>query len=277
MRRGSLVREFAVSERIRVEVVGGASDVSLFAHGEGKVRVEMAYEAHGWGGMAEARERALLEGPPLSFAGGVLRVGPEPEGVTMDYALWLPAEAEVEVEVGSGDVSARGLSRRLRVSTGSGDVSLRDVSGEVRIRCGSGDIELSRVFGALSFHTGSGDIEGENVKGDVDLETGSGDIALKGVEGELRILTGSGDVRVEGKLKEETWRIRTGSGDVHLELPEDTEAEILLHTDFGDIDCEFVVSAEKIREGQLVGRLGQAPRARLQVKTGTGDITISKR
>ncbi|MEN3010914.1 MAG: DUF4097 family beta strand repeat-containing protein, partial [Candidatus Bipolaricaulaceae bacterium] len=137
------------------------------------------------------------------------------------------------------------------------------------------DVRLKRVFGALSLRTGSGDIAGKEVKGDLDVETGSGDIALDGVEGELRLLTGSGDVKVEGELKEGTWQIRTGSGDVHLRLPQGVQAELDLRTDFGDIVCTLPVTAEERREGRLRGRLGEAPRGRILVETGTGDIALA--
>lgn len=277
MRRGHLVREFPGTGPLRVEVVGGASDVSLRAHGEAKARVELSYEVHGWGSAAEEKERAFLAGPPLTFSDGVLRVGPEPEGISLNYALFLPPDAEVEVEVGSGDVTAFGLSKKLRIISGSGDNFLRDLAGEVRIRCGSGDIELTRVFGALSLRTGSGDIQGEEIKGDVDLETGSGDVVLTELEGELRVLTGSGDVRVSGTLAEETWRIRTSSGDVHLAHPEPLEAEIFLRTDFGDIHCDFPVASEGLQEGRVIGQIGKTPKARIHVETSAGDIVLAKR
>lgn len=276
MRQGSLAREFPAEEVLRVEVVGGASDVSLHAE-QGKARVEIHYTVHGWGSLAEMRERELLANPPVRLQDGTLRVGPEPEGLDLDYRLFLPPEAGVEVEVGSGDVQASGFSKSVRIHTGSGDIALTRVSGEIHVRCGSGDIRLRQVFGAVFACTGSGDLNGRELKGHIDVETGSGDVSLRDTEGELRILTGSGDVEVEGVLAEEAWRIRTGSGDVHLALGEPLEAEILLHTGFGEIDCEFSLSAEEVREGRLKGRIGEKPKARLMVETATGDIALTKR
>jgi|GEM_PF-2016027 len=276
MKQGSLAREFPAEEILHAEVVGGASDISLHAE-EGKARVEIHYTVHGWGNLAEMRERELLANPPVRLLDGMLRVGPEPEGVDLDYVLFLPPEVEAEVEVGSGDVQASGFSKSVRIRTGSGDIALTRVSGRIHVRCGSGDIQLHQVFGAVFACTGSGDLDGRELKGHLDVETGSGDVFIKDAEGELRILTGSGDVKVEGILTEETWRIRTGSGDVHLALAEPLEAEILLHTEFGDIDCEFSLSAEEVWEGRLRGRIGETPKARVMVETGTGDIALTKR
>lgn len=277
MKQGNLVREFPAPEGLRVEIVGSSSDVSLHAHPERKVRVEIAYEVHGWGKVAAELERAFLENPPVKLTNGLLRIGPAPDGVSADYDLWLPNEAEVEVHLGSGDIMASGLSRKLLARAGSGDVILREVSGEVHIRCGSGDIALTKTFGAIFVRTGSGDIRGKEIKGFIDLETGSGDVDLQGVEGELRLVTGSGDVWIEGELKEETWRVLTSSGDVHLKLPQDIEAEISLHTDLGEIDCDFTLSPGEVREGRVVGKLGSSPKARLFVETNTGDIFVAKR
>ncbi len=277
MKEGSLTKEFVVSGPLRVEILGGASAVILRAHEEGKARVEMAYRAHGLGRSAQELGQAFLENPPVIFSQNVLRVGPAPEGIDLDCTLFLPPEAEVEVEVGSGDVSAQGLKERLRVRSGAGDIELQDIAGEIILRSGSGDIQLKQVFGAISVRTGSGDIHGEEVKGDVDLETGSGDINLKGIEGELRLFTGSGDIKIEGELSEGSWRIQTGSGDVCLVLPGEVEAELTLQTDFGDISCDFPVTAKEAKEGRLTGQLGKTPKARIFVKTDTGDITICGR
>lgn len=276
MKRGMLRQEFEAPEKLRVQVMDEASDVVLRALEERKVVVEIAYELRGWGRFAEERERELLANPPLHFAEGILRIGPAPRDVALDYTLLLTPEAEVEVDVGSGDVVAQGLSKTLRITTGSGDVSVAGVSGTAQIRCGSGDVVLQGVFGAISVRTGSGDITGQNLKGDLDLETGSGDVKLTEVEGELRILTGSGDVWVEGRLEEETWRIRAGSGDVGLKLPEGTCAELRLHTKFGDIECDFPVEAKQIGEGHLWGRAGPNPKAWIVVETESGDIELNK-
>lgn len=277
MRKGRLSREFPVSGPLRVEIEGESADVSLRAHEGPLVRVEMAYRVHGWGHGAEERERALLADPPLRFHGDLLRVGPEPDGVDLDYVLFLPPEAEVEVVVSSGDVAAAGLSKKVRIATGSGDVVLQDIIGEVHVRCGSGDVTFNRVFGALAIHTETGDILGEHVKGDVEVETGSGGVALREMEGELRIRTGSGDVKVIGHLDEGTWRIHSGSGDVHLRLPEDLAAVLHLHTRSGDIHCDFPLTTEAMGEGELRGQVGKASRARILVQTGSGDITLSSK
>jgi hypothetical protein len=276
MKRGSFAREFAAGEILRVEAVGGASDISLHA-AEGKARVEIHYTIHGFGSLAETRERELLANPPVCLLDRTLRVGPEPEGVDLDYVLFLPPEAEVEVEVGSGDVQVSGFSKSVRIRAGSGDIELTGISGEIHARCGSGDIRLRQVFGAIFARTGSGDLEGWELKGHIDVETGSGDVSLREAEGELRILTGSGDVEVEGVIADESWRIRTGSGDVHLSLAEPLEAEIFLQTEFGDIDCEFPLSSEEVQEGRLKGHIGEKPRARIWVETATGDIALTKR
>lgn len=84
-------------------------------------------------------------------------------------------------------------------------------------------------------------------------------------------------MKIEGELKEETWRIFTGSGDVNIELPEGVQAVLDLHTEFGEITCDFPVSTEEEKKGRLRGRLGEVPRARIQVETGTGDISLSRK
>lgn len=275
MRWGTIEKEFSAPPKLRVELTGGSSDVRLCGTAEPKIRVVLHYHIHAWGPLAGALERKLTESPPCELTDDVLRLGPEPEGVSLDYELVLPNESTVEIKLGSGDLSVCEFSGKFSVATSSGDFWGQKITGEFNLRSGSGDIDLSQAFGSIKILTGSGDVDGANVKGKVDAETGSGDIDFVGFLGDLRLVTGSGDVEVEGELDEETWEIRTGSGDVDLILPKDAKMELLLETDSGDVYCDF--PCQKAWEGFFRGTVGVNPKAKIRITTGSGDISLRSR
>lgn len=151
----------------------------------------------------------------------------------LDLSGSVPDGLRIEVSVGSGDASARGLSE-LGLTVGSGDADARGIRGHVDARVGSGDITLSDI-GSLDLGSvgsgdasvrgvrgdarvgsvGSGDLDLDDVQGSVDIGSlGSGDIALARVGGSVVFGSiGSGDVDVEGVRGDLTVRA-LGSGSV---------------------------------------------------------------
>jgi hypothetical protein len=281
MRRGQITLEFPAPPDLRVEVEAGASDLVLVGAEEPKIRVTAHYcldlRSGLWGDLADTWEKALSEKPPVNLVGDVLRVGPGPEGIALDYEITLPLESSGEIRLGSGDIAVRNFSGKLSITTKSGDFSGLKVSGDLHLRTESGDIFLAQAAGAFTIHTGSGDITGEEVRGSIDAETSSGDIELLDFLGDLRVRTGSGDVEVEGEIHGETWEIHTDSGDILLKLPEDAEPEVDLMSKVGDVHCAFPLQTQEIRENLARGRIGTFPKGKIRVTAGFGDIVLRRR
>ncbi len=133
----------------------------------------------------------------------------------------LTAGAKVELDTGSGGVSARAVeARRLIVDTGSGSVKLKGVaSPDIAVDTGSGSVELELLtdVDTLGVDTGSGSVT-VSVPADfgaaIEIDTGSGGIdsdipvRVRSVSrNHLRGLIGDGRGRIV---------IDTGSGSVHL-------------------------------------------------------------
>ncbi|HEX5632239.1 MAG TPA: DUF4097 family beta strand repeat-containing protein, partial [Gemmatimonadales bacterium] len=81
----------------------------------------------------------------------------------------------------------------------------------------------------------------------------------------LDLTTDPGDVSIE-----------TGSGDVELRLPASVGAEVELETGSGDIHTDFPLQVTRAGEDALEGRLGDG-RGRLEIETGSGDVSLLKR
>ncbi len=170
-----------------------------------------------------------------------LLIGPGPSS---DLVLVVPGGAVVEVETGSGDVSASGLSAPLTLTTGSGDV---DVEG---------------ATGGLSTRTGSGDIAVDEVGGDVRARTGSGSVRASGMASDaVEVTTGSGDVRLAATAPPQQLTGRSGSGDVVVELPDDARGyAVEVATGSGDSEVGVVDDPASSRV--------------ITLRTGSGDVTV---
>lgn len=166
---------------------------------------------------------------------------------------------DVDLELGSGGISARQGSGALTLETGSGDVTIANHQGTVTAESGSGDIEVADLRGGVSAETGSGDVTLERVRGDrVKIDTGSGDVRLVDVDATLNAETGSGNITGEGLVAGASVSTGTGSGDVRIA------------GDFGAVTRLSMSTGS----GNIVLEASRAPQLTLAVSTGSGDISV---
>jgi hypothetical protein len=219
-----------------VEVVGGAP--------AGTIEVTRRFE-WGLGGTKPEPNETWDEG-------GVAISGADCQGVSwrcgIDYVVRVPDDTAIElrggsgdvvlggslgaidVEVGSGDIEADGLSSAdvvLRTGSGEVDLGLDSRANQVDVRTGSGDMDvvLDAETAAVVLRAGSGDIDIElpSAPDSLDVETGSGDVSIDAPDPEqfrLDVDTGSGDQDVDvasSDTADQLIKVRTGSGDVEIQ------------------------------------------------------------
>jgi hypothetical protein len=188
-------------------------------------------------------------------------------------------EGELQFDTGSADITLERLRGNLSADTGSGDVHAADLEGRFECDTGSGDCELAGFSGReVVCDTGSGDILLSSVAAAaLSVDAGSGDIRVeRGRIESFEADTGSGDIRLQveaAKLSRLT--ASTGSGDVALRLGPDASFEAWLDTGSGDIDSDYADAKEIRDDGELVGYRRGDGRTRIEVDTGSGDLTIS--
>jgi hypothetical protein len=190
-------------------------------------------------------------------------------------------EGTIRLDGGSTDITAKHLGGQLRADTGSGDVRADSLSGSFTCDTGSGDCIVTGFDGdALVCDTGSGDVSVRDSKaGRLKADTGSGDIRAESVDlEEFRGDTGSGGIHLQqtgGRLQRVV--ADTGSGDVSVQLPADASFELSADVGSGDIVSHFADAQPIIHHRRVVGFRRGDGRTRLDVDTGSGDVTISPR
>lgn len=195
-----------------------------------------------------------------------------------------------------GPLESHDVDGKIVFDTGSGDVTLDRVKGEIKADTGSGDVKASDLEGSFTCDTGSGNCDVTGFKGEkVACDVGSGDVTIRDVDakfvdvdtgsGDVRIIdgdieafqadTGSGDVRLENRGARLT-RVTadTGSGDVTLRLAPGASFEAMADQGSGDINMGFKDAQAIVRHKEVIGyRRGDA-RIKIDVDTGSGDLTI---
>jgi DUF4097 and DUF4098 domain-containing protein YvlB len=155
----------------------------------------------------------------------------------------VPREADLDIHTDDGNVRAESIKGNLQLQTGDGNVTLRDVEGSLHAETGDGNVDVNGRFSALNLHTGDGNIEAEV----------SATPAAQG-----------------------GWLLRTGDGHVHLKLPSDLGADLDAHSSDGDVHVGFeAVDLDKDKDNSFRGKINGGGIS-IQVRSGDGDIRVSK-
>jgi hypothetical protein len=157
----------------RAVVQGGAADVSVSPGQPGRIRVTGAV-------------RYSLVRPDITWRRGPSSVtfhsGCDfPAGeCSIRLAVTVPPGGTPAVTLGSGDVTARGLSGRVTLSSASGNVNATGITGRSAISASSGDVVVTALSGPRAvLRDDFGDITGTGVTSpDVTVSDQSGDITL---------------------------------------------------------------------------------------------------
>ncbi|HZD31444.1 MAG TPA: DUF4097 family beta strand repeat-containing protein [Candidatus Angelobacter sp.] len=278
---GHFDRTLTISGAVNFDLNTGSGSVTIRTGGANQVVIQgRVTSGDWWGGDADAAVRSVESNPPIEQNGGTIRVGynlPEDakHHVAISYEITLPPDTTLQVNTGSGDISAEGVRGSAKLHTGSGSIRARDLGRDSHLETGSGSIHADSVVAPLFASTGSGSIQAELTgSGDVDVHTGSGSIDVRGVNGALRARTGSGHIGADGSPKG-AWQVQSGSGDVRLALGSAGGGfDMNLHTGSGSIHSDLPITVQgTMGKHELKGSVrGGGPE--VEVSTGSGSIDI---
>jgi DUF4097 and DUF4098 domain-containing protein YvlB len=216
----------------------------------------------------------------------VLLVPPKIRGFFMrnpdiEATIVVPTGSELDIEMRSADLDARGTfgiakvqsgsgdvrfetTNDARLQTGSGDVQIETVDGQLKCESGSGDVRVRLVSGNASVSTGSGDIMIDQVTGDAQLRSGSGDLQLQEAAGDVSANSASGDLHV-GRVGAGRLTANTASGDIHVGVTAGTPTYLEITTITGDVHSSL--------EGTDTPAEGEQTLT-LRANSASGDITL---
>ncbi len=199
--------------------------------------------------------------------------------VSVDYKVWVPEQAAVEVKSVSGDVKIAPIGGKAKIDSVSGNVGIRGAAG-AEVKLVSGDLEMENVAGDAFIKAVSGDIDITRIKGSIEADAVSGDIVLKDVADAqtVDIKTVSGNVTYSGDLKAGgRYELKTHSGDVRMTIPAGSGFDLEANTFSGDIETDFEITVSgKISPREIRGTVGKGG-ATLVLKSFSGNVDLKKK
>lgn len=144
----------------------------------------------------------------------------EAKSCRLDLDITVPPAMPVTLQLGIGNVTAKGMTGPLEITSGSGDITLGDHAGSVKIELGEGDLELTSVTGDLDAHVAKGKITGSAL-GKATITAGEGGIDLKGLTELVKVDIGVGNVQIAYATAPTSGRLeaRSSKGNVVIDLP----------------------------------------------------------
>jgi DUF4097 and DUF4098 domain-containing protein YvlB len=205
--------------------------------------------------------------------------GGESIKVSVDYKVWVPEKAAVELNSVSGDVEVAPIGGQAKIHCVSGDVTVRGAGG-ADIDLTSGNSTLTAIAGDAFVKSVSGDIKATGIKGSVDVEAVSGDIDILDVSAARKVgaKSVSGDITYTGVVLEGgRYEIKAHSGDVHMTIPANASFDLEANTFNGDIDTDFEIKViGKISPREIRGTVGKGG-ATVILKTFSGNVDLKKK
>jgi len=208
------------------------------------------------------------------------------------WSLQIPDGMEIDVNSGSGDITASDLKMELKSNSGSGDIIFSNMTGETSVNTGSGEVEVDGFEGNFSVNTGSGDIRLDVSKGKININAGSGDIRLTGSNADFSVNTGSGDISARDVVIAGNSSFNSGSGDSEIILSGELNYNLSVNSGSGDAVVDFngqeingfVTMKANKRNGEIIAPFefdkveeednGNQTTVKKTVKLGNKDIEI---
>jgi hypothetical protein len=298
---------FAGAPSGNVDILNTAGSIAVYAGIFHDVKVTAKVKAIDYAAeaiTAAERVKRIEEHPPLVRKGEWIRVGYFDDkelvrSVTIDYIIYVPEQAQVRAQTGSGAVtitSSVGISSAevtayigdvklanigtVRVATGSGNISLDSITGDVQASSIGGSIEETTSFGCakrdgkivrFGFDRGGGTWTSDGQYQKSVVYAGSGSISLKGVCGGVIADSGEGAINVEG-TPASPWHLKSHSGNIETRVPSSNSFEVTAESNMGRLQTDYPLLRDHYGR-YLVGKVGRGGN-KVEISTFSGNIAI---
>jgi DUF4097 and DUF4098 domain-containing protein YvlB len=273
--------------KVDLRNISGNIEVKTWGQDQVKIQALKVSEASS---SSKAKENADKVSIEVAEEGNVLRIATkypkndklrrgESINVSVNYWLWIPDQASLEVNSISGDVMAEGPGGPVDLSSISGEVRLSKASKGADCKTISGNLEITGVTGDAFLKSVSGNITASQVKGSIQAETVSGDLDLSQVSeaSVVRLKSLSGSVVYRGSINRAgTYNLKSHSGEIEMILPANSAFDFEAQSFSGSINSDFEIKMTgKIAPREMSGVVNGGG-ATVKISTFSGDIKLKK-
>lgn len=175
----------------------------------------------------------------------------------------------------------KSYTKSLDIQSSSGnvifnsDISLNNINCTAR----SGNLQGETNINAndVNLKASSGNINVENLTSkNYKVNTSSGNIHIGSISGSGEVAASSGNIRIKYKDISEYSNVSANSGNVNLIVSEGLSFEFNGKCNSGDIDSNFDLNYKSKRGNEATAQVGSAPYKKINARTSSGNIDISK-
>jgi DUF4097 and DUF4098 domain-containing protein YvlB len=208
------------------------------------------------------------------------------------YAIKVPANFSANLDTSGGDVSAHGLTGKIKVDTSGGDLTFGQIRGDVHADTSGGDITAKDCDGATDLDTSGGRIEVSGGNGRLNADTSGGNVTVLNRVGDTKVESSGGKLRlgnISGKLTAETSggsvsailstpvvgdiSLETSGGSITVVAPPNAALTIDAETSAGRVRSDLPVSRLSADDDSLKGTINGGG-TKLKLRSSAGSIEI---
>jgi len=293
---GSFDRSYTVSGPIRLDLSNASGQIHITGIAGNAVHIHGEVHARGFLFNNPAKQaRELSANPPIEQRPDIFRVGKnlsDLNGISVDYTIELPRNAEVSTKVASGSQTISNLQGPVKIDSASGAIEVSKIERAVQVNSASGSIRAQDLGDDFHASTASGNINATNVKGDVRIRGISSSMSITGPGARVAAATTSGSVEISGAGSDVTassvagrvsvhgnpsgnsyWNLKTTSGTVEVGVPPTANFHLSAQAVSGDINAGIPIVIEDQDKHSLRARVGNAG-GRVEIHTVSGGIRV---
>jgi DUF4097 and DUF4098 domain-containing protein YvlB len=255
---------------VDLSVVSGEIIVTAWTRPEAKVYASIE---RGWIDASLSANRITLETHSDRGRSGNAR-----------FEIMVPVGTRVQANSVSGSIRITGTDGEVEAGSVGGAIEVLGATDRISIHTVDGRVHAAKLRGRTRLATTSSSLEAEDIVGDVSAGTVSGRLTLTGVKSSrVSAETVSGNVTYAGSIDASgSYEFSTHSGNLHLQIPENSGANLELETFSGHITSAFPITLQPgdvsamARHGKrmefMIGKGG----ARITASTFSGNIIIER-
>lgn len=195
--------------------------------------------------------------------------------LTTEFKISVPANYNVEVNTGGGNITISNLTGDLGLNTAGGNLKLTKIVGNVHATTSGGNLKYEDICGDIHSSTSGGNVKIYKFNGSVDVATSGGNMDLEGANGSIDASTSGGNIKLQYSGKNQGIELSSSAGNISVRVPEDFDAEADLYTSVGSINSDLAKVDNESMSSKLKVRLNNGGNM-LKCVTSTGNISLTK-
>jgi len=188
--------------------------------------------------------------------------------------IMVPVGTRVQANSASGNIRITGTDGEVDASSISGSIEVLGASDRVSVHTVSGKVHAAKIHGRTRLGNTNSSVEAEDITGDLTAGSVSGRVTLTNIKSShVSAETVSASVTYSGSIDPTgSYEFSAHSGNVHLEIPDNSAADLSLETFSGRISSAFPIT---LQPGDISAMARHGKKMEFTIGKGGAHVTAS--